>query len=139
MKPHAQNNDIKKDFKMKLPRSLRHHSSSFTFLRKYSLVLKTRQFGPLLCSDSNVSACNTGHLGSGRSPGEGNSYPLQNSWLENSMDKEEPGRLHSPWGHKELDMIEWPTLMLILFPLLLFHKLLTVDRVILVTFSLTGL
>ena len=36
------------------------------------------------------SACNVGNLGSipglGRSPGEGNSYPLQYSGLENSMD-----------------------------------------------------
>ena len=36
------------------------------------------------------SACNAGDLGStpglGRSPGEGNSYPLQYSGLENSMD-----------------------------------------------------
>ena len=36
------------------------------------------------------SACHEGHLGSvpglGRSPGEGNSYPLQYSDLENSMD-----------------------------------------------------
>ena len=30
--------------------------------------------------------------GSGRSPGEGTGYPLQYSWLENSMDRE-PGRL----------------------------------------------
>ena len=34
--------------------------------------------------------CNAGDLGSipglGRSPGEGNSYPLQNSGVENSMD-----------------------------------------------------
>ena len=38
----------------------------------------------------NGSACNEGDLGSitglGRFPGEGNSYPLQNSCLENSMD-----------------------------------------------------
>ena len=38
------------------------------------------------------SVCNAGDLGSiprlGRSPGEGNSYPLQNSCLENSMDRE---------------------------------------------------
>ena len=27
-------------------------------------------------------------LGSGRSPGEGNGYPLQYSYLENSMDRE---------------------------------------------------
>ena len=32
--------------------------------------------------------------GSGRSPGEGNGYPLQYSCLENPMDKE-PGRLQS--------------------------------------------
>ena len=43
--------------------------------------------------DSSVgkeSACNAGDLGSipglGRSPGEGKSYPLQYSGLENSMD-----------------------------------------------------
>ena len=81
----------KKDFEMKLPRSLRHHSSTFTFLRRYSLVLKTGQSGPLLCSDSKESACNAGDLGltarSGRSPGEGNGYPLKNSWLENSTDR----------------------------------------------------
>ena len=35
----------------------------------------------------------------GRSPGEGSSYPLQYSGLENPMD-------YSPWGHKESDMTE---------------------------------
>ena len=35
--------------------------------------------------------------GSGRSPGEGNGYPLQCSWLENP----------SPWDHKESDTIEY--------------------------------
>ena len=42
-------------------------------------------------SDSKESACNAGDLGSvprlGRSPGEGNDYPLQYSCLENSMDR----------------------------------------------------
>ena len=42
-------------------------------------------------SDSKESACNVGDLGSipghGSSPGEGNSYPLQYSGLENSMDR----------------------------------------------------
>ena len=42
-------------------------------------------------SDSKGSACNAGDLGSvsglGRSPGEGNSHPLQYSCLENSMDR----------------------------------------------------
>ena len=41
-------------------------------------------------SAGKESACNAGDLGSvpglGRSPGEGNSYPLQYSGLENSMD-----------------------------------------------------
>ena len=42
-------------------------------------------------SDHKESACNAGGLGlipgSGRSPGEGNGYPLQYSCLENSMDR----------------------------------------------------
>ena len=41
-------------------------------------------------SDSKEFACNAGDLGLvpglGRYPGEGNSYPLQYSGLENSMD-----------------------------------------------------
>ena len=46
---------------------------------------------------------------SGRSPGEGNGYPLQYSSLENSMDrgawtKELAG--YSPCSHKESDMTE---------------------------------
>ena len=43
-------------------------------------------------SDSKVSACNAGDLGSipgsGRSPGEGSGNPLQYSCLENPMDEE---------------------------------------------------
>ena len=35
----------------------------------------------------------------GRSPVEGNGYPLQYSGLENSMD-------YNPWGHKESDRTE---------------------------------
>ena len=42
-------------------------------------------------SDGNESACNAGDLGSipgsGRSPGEGNGNPLQNSCLGNPMDR----------------------------------------------------
>ena len=42
-------------------------------------------------SDSKESSCSAGDLGSipgpGRSPGEGNGYPLQYSSLENSMDR----------------------------------------------------
>ena len=42
-------------------------------------------------SDGKESACSAGNPnsipGSGRFPGEGNAYPLQNSYLENSMDR----------------------------------------------------
>jgi len=42
-------------------------------------------------SDGKKFACNAGNLGSipglGRSPGEGNSYPLQYFGLENSVDR----------------------------------------------------
>ena len=56
-------------------------------------------------SDSKGSACNARDLGSipglGRSPGEGKDYPSsilawRIPWTE------EPGRLYSPWGSKEL-------------------------------------
>ena len=44
-----------------------------------------------MMADSKESACNAEDLGlilvSGRSPGEGNGYPLQWSCLENSMDR----------------------------------------------------
>ena len=44
-------------------------------------------------SDSKESACNTGDTGlipgTGRSPEEGNGYPLQYSCMENSMDRED--------------------------------------------------
>ena len=55
---------------------------------------------------------NAGDLGSipglGRSPGEGNGYPLQYSCLgefrgQMSLAGYSP---YSPWGHKELDTIE---------------------------------
>ena len=43
-------------------------------------------------AEGEASACNVGHLGSipvwGRSPGEGNGYPFQYSYLENSMNRE---------------------------------------------------
>ena len=42
-------------------------------------------------SDGKESACHAGDLGltpgSGRSPGGGKDYPLQHSFLENSMDR----------------------------------------------------
>ena len=52
------------------------------------------------------SACNVKESGpgSGRSPGGGNSIPLQPSCLENPMDRSLAG--YSPWGRKELDTAE---------------------------------
>ena len=54
-------------------------------------------------SAGKESACKEGDLdsilGLGRSPGEGDGYPLQYSGLENSMD-------YSPWGCKESDTTE---------------------------------
>ena len=53
--------------------------------------------------DGKESAFNAGDLclipDSERSPGEGNGYPLQYSYLENSMDK-------VAWGRKESDRTE---------------------------------
>ena len=65
-------------------------------------------------SDGKESACSAGDLGSipgsGRSPGEGNDYPLQYSCLENPMDR-------GAWwatvhGVTESDMTEQLTLSL---------------------------
>ena len=57
-------------------------------------------------SHGKESACNAGDPvsipESGRSPGEGNSNPLQCSCLENSIDR--------PWGRKESNMTERLTL-----------------------------
>ena len=61
------------------------------------------------------SACNAGDLGSipgwGRSPGEGNGYPLQYSCLENPHGQRSLEG-YSPWDRKELDTTERLTLSL---------------------------
>ena len=61
-------------------------------------------------SKSEESACNAGDLGlileSGRSPGEGNGYPLLYSCLEKSVHGQSSLVGYSPWGHKELDITE---------------------------------
>ena len=55
------------------------------------------------------SACNAGDLGSvpgsGRSPGEGNGYPLQYSCLESPHGQRSLVG-YSPWGRKESDTTE---------------------------------
>ena len=65
---------------------------SLLFCTFECFIIKNKKFGDFPGgSDSKESACNAGDLGSiprlGRSPGEGNSYPLQYSGLENSMDR----------------------------------------------------
>ena len=55
-------------------------------------MLPTQVFLGFLCGSADKeSTCNAGDLvsipGLGRSPGEGNSYPLQYSGLENSTDR----------------------------------------------------
>ena len=61
-------------------------------------------------SAGKESTCNVGDLGSipglGRAPGEGNSYPLQYSGLENFVGREACWATVSPWGCKESDMTE---------------------------------
>ena len=77
----------------------------------YSLLSLLNETGFPGGSDGKESAWKGGDpvstADSGRSPGEGNGYPLQYSCLENSMDRGLVG--YSPWGHKELDMTEWLT------------------------------
>ena len=78
-------------------------------------------------SAGKESICNVGDLSSipglGRSPGEGNGYPLQCSGLESS-------RLYSPWGRKESDTTESLSLSLSFlpfspspFPLLIYSRI----------------
>ena len=61
-------------------------------------------------SDGKESTYNAGDLSSipglGRSPGEGNGNPLQYSCLENPMYRGAMDGNYSPWGRKQLDMIE---------------------------------
>ena len=65
-------------------------------------------------SDGKESTCSAGDLGlipgSGRSPGEGNGYPLQKSCLKNSKDSVAWQATYSPWDHKQSDTTEPLTL-----------------------------
>ena len=59
--------------------------------------------GGSVVNNPPTNARNAGSIpGCRRSPGEGNSKPLQYSCLENPLDKE-PGELYSPWGHKRVE------------------------------------
>ena len=59
-------------------------------------------------ADSKESPCNAGDLGSvpelGRSPGEGNCYPLQYCCLENSIEK--PGGLQPMGSQSQTRLID---------------------------------
>ena len=72
-----------------------------------ALPYKTKGFpGGSYCKEPTCNEGDPGSIpGSGWYPRQGNSYPLQYSCLENSMD-----RGNSPWGFKESDMTEWLTL-----------------------------
>ena len=77
-------------------------------LRVYSQNLKN-SLGFLGGSDGKECACNARDTcsvpWSGSSPGEGNGYPLQNSHLENSMDRDSPrGRKESNTTEKTLSL-----------------------------------
>ena len=62
-----------------------------TYINIHIYSTHTHKTGFADGSDGKESACNAGDLGSipgsGISPREGNSYPLQYSSLENSMDR----------------------------------------------------
>ena len=72
-------------------------------VKGFGVVNKAEAQGFPCGSAGKESTHNGGDLGSipgfGRSPGEGKSYPLQHSGVENST-----------WGRKELDMTERPSL-----------------------------
>jgi len=77
-----------------------HHFYRNLTLRSSNRKIKIYILGFLGGSDAKESACNAGDLdficGLGRFPGEGNGYPPQYSYLENSMDKW--AWRASPWG-----------------------------------------
>ena len=75
----------------------------------YLNIIKSIHGRPCLPGGSvgKESICNAGDPGLipgwGRSPGEGNSNPLQYSCLEKPMDRRSL-KGYRPWGHKESDM-----------------------------------
>ena len=63
----------------------------FSHLVKLHYFIRKATYSSILWLPGKESACNAGDLGSifglGRSPGEGNGYPLKYSGLKNSMDR----------------------------------------------------
>ena len=75
-----------------------------TFVQRESDFIPGGSDGKKKKSSSNVG--DLGSIpGSGRSPGEGNGYPLQYSCLENSTEQRNLVG-YSPWGRKERDTTE---------------------------------
>ena len=85
------------------------HKESDTTERLHFLSLSFTFMGFPGGLEGKASACNAGDPGSipglGRSPGEGNGYPLQYSCLEEEELLPQQRSLvgYSPWGHKESD------------------------------------
>ena len=92
------------------------HLHKTIFIQQKSINNTIKGFGVTYGSDGKESACNAvdpgSTLGSGRSPGEGNGYPLQYSCLEDSTSRgawwatvHESQRLEHDWvthTHKEV-------------------------------------
>ena len=79
-----------------MPESGRPAGERIGYLHQYSWASLVAQ----LIKNSPAMRVPLGSIpGLGRSPGEGNSYPLQYSGLANSMD-------WSPWGRKESDITQ---------------------------------
>ena len=89
--------------------TLKSHNNENTWRFFSGFVYKELLEPPLMAQVVKNLSCNAGDLGSipglGRSPGEGNGYPLQQSCLENPIDRSLVG--YSPWSCKESDTTEW--------------------------------
>ena len=101
--------------------------ASFCFKKVVVVYLYSSILGYLLTyrgfpygSADKESACNVGDLGSipglGRSPGEGNGYPLQCTGLENSVDCIVHGVAKSRLSDFHFDLIGSCSLPALLFP-----------------------
>ena len=101
------------------PNNKKHRHSEF-------IQILTQVWGFPGGSDGEESACSAGDLGSisgsGRSPGEGNGYPLQYSCLENPKDR-------GAWWATESNMTERLTLSVTLVSQLLCQLLLIMRKI----------
>ena len=84
---HLQNQEISKDFVVRKTVATTNMSLIYDVNHDFMIL-----WGFPGSSDGKESACKAGDLGlipgSGRSPGEGNGFPLQYSCLENSINRE---------------------------------------------------